>query len=252
MRSNLGKWAWLGPAIVIVGAMLRSGSDDPVMVGVLLAMLLAYGARQLYVRRRTRKRRDRQTGAYGLWWGRVWRIYDGGLWQPRGWIGAAFGNKSVAVSLQATADGLAFIPSRLAQWCHLPPVELAWTEVAGAYLVGSGRVMPDGTFSLTKQARVCIEVVGDRLTDMFRPLTDDEAEQVSLSAEERRLVDQEALSFAREAFGPGYRFGARPLLFITDDPAGVVELIKGRARGRLATSEPGLVVNIDGTGDGGC
>ena len=249
MRSNLSRWAWLGPALVGVGALLRSGSDGPVMVGVILAMLLGYGSRQMYVRRRTRQRRASQTGAYGLWWGRVWRVYDGGLWQPRGWIATALGNKSVAVSVQANANGLAFTPGRFARWRHLPPVGLAWTEVAGAYLVGSGRVMPDGTFSLTNQARICIEVVGDRVTDAFRPLTDAEAEQASLTADERRLLDEEALSFTREEFGPGYRFGTRPLLFITDDPAGLVDLIKERSRGDLTASEPGLALNFDGTPD---
>jgi len=249
VRSNLSKWAWLWPALAFVAAALRLGSDQPVMVGVLLVIPLGYGARQLYVQRRTRRRRGTQTGAYGLWWGRVWRIYDGGLWPRRGRLAVAFGNKSVAVSLEATSNGLAVTPSRFAQWRHLPPVELAWTEVAGAYLVGSGRGMPDGTFSLTKQTRICIELVGDRLTDMFRPLTDGEAEQASLTADERRLLDEEALSFTHELFGPGYRFGTRPLLFITDDPAGLVDLIKERSRGGLTASEPGLALNFDGTPD---
>ncbi|MFC8501553.1 hypothetical protein ACFUC1_04285 [Pedococcus sp. NPDC057267] len=240
MRSNLSRWAWIWPAVAVVAGALRISSEDgPALTGLLILPLAGYGLRQLYVRRRTRRRRGLQSGSYGLWWGRVWRAYDGGLWRRPSAMAAAFGSRSVAVSVDATTTGLTFTPGRFARWRHLGPVELAWTEIAGAHAVGSGRGMPDGTISFTTQTRVCIEVTGERVTDEFRPLTDAEAEEEGLDAEERSLLDQEALSLAQEEFGPGYRFGTRPLLFITDDPADLVELVRGRARGRVDVSAGG-------------
>jgi hypothetical protein len=78
---------------------------------------------------------------------------------------------------------------------------IGWHEVAGARVSDVGHEMPDATLAFTAQTQVTIDVVGERVSEDLRPMTDEEAADDQLTPAERAEEDRDAVEFAREIYG---------------------------------------------------
>lgn len=191
-----------------------------VLVGCLVALLL------LAARQRVRRRRAQMPRGSGVWRA----VPDGEVpdeLQTRGPLGWTVDREVLDVVV--TPSSLRLVPVGAARVLgRCTPVQLSWDEVAAADV--EPRVWEvAGRPSPVPRTPVVLALVGDRVDEFSRPMTDDEA--ADLTAAERAEEDAETRADAEEGYGPGYRWGTQPLRLLVDDAADLVPLLRRYLRG---------------------
>lgn len=196
-----------------------------VAAAVLVVALLMLAARQ-----RVRRRRRQMPPGHGLWRATP----DGAVpdeLMTRGPLGWLVDRETVDVLVSPSA--LRLVPvgaTRVLGRCT--PVDLRWDEVATVEV--EPRVWEvGGKPTPVPRTPVVLVLVGDRVDELFRPMTDAEAAEEGLTPQERAEEDDASRELGREVFGPGHRFGTEPLRLLVDDAADLVPLLQRYRRGHL-------------------
>lgn len=234
MAGRSTPWRYVVPSIVVLaiaGMIVGAVADGDWVFGVGLAVTVtAFVSWQLIKRDRARRRRTAAMAiGNGYWRGRIAWDPDSPLWPTSRWP-----SQFVSVDVETDPTGMTVTPrGKSARLRGLGAVLLRWDEIAGARAGAAGHELPDGTLTVTPQTQVTIEVVGERVPEGLRPMTDEESAEDEMTPAERAESDQEDAEFAREEHGADYRFGTAPLHFYTDDAAGLLEFVTLWSRGRV-------------------
>ena len=210
---------------------------------IVVATLGVLGLGQAVLGRRALARRaEIAHQGLGFWCGRVYPGYPAPFGEGNRWAAWIYSPYPIPTTITSDFEGLTFTPSRGARRLgRLQPLTLPWTDVVAARSKDLGRVTPDDKISFTPLTQVDIVVTGELVPWFARPdweraldeaPDDHEAEDEPLTAEERAELFAGFAEMQRDLLGPDGQLGTVPIVFTTDRPEGLVDLIATRARGR--------------------
>ena len=211
----------------------RDPAAPAVVVGIVLLVAgLLFGA-DAAARRRARRRREQMPAGSGVWRGYVDSLDPGGLELLGG--GSALTmmlGDAVTVDVVVTPSLLRLQPSWGGRLARYRAVELRWDQVASADFDAAVWEV-GGKPRLSPLTPVRLLIVGDRVGEFYRPVSDGEAREGDWSAQERAEFDAELFADARSTFGPSYRFGTMPFTVLMNGADGLEQLLRRYIRGRL-------------------
>jgi hypothetical protein len=225
------------PGLFVVGIVLFAAAQDPALgIGLAVAFAAIVGllvGYERWTRRRARARRAAMPYGTGLWRARVEPLDVPGLVQgfSLAWLADA-----LAVDVVVESAALRIEPSSLSRpLLRVHSVQLRWEHIHEARVGGLVREL-SGKPVLVPLHDVRLVLVGDAADDLYELITDEEAAEESLDAQERAELDAETLSLAREQYGEDWVPGTQPVrLLLLEDPEGFAETVRRYARGVLPT-----------------
>ncbi len=228
-------WQLFG-ALALVVFVVADPEAGPPVVGLLIAVLALLLGGQRWTRHRSRARRAAMPYGTGVWRARVVparvvELYHGAL-------GLAWLADAVSFDVHISAEALHLVPTALTRWLgRARALTLPWTDVArvsagkAARTLGSKRLLAPLT-------PVTFVLVGSIVPELFRPVSDEQADQLGISPVERAEIDAQNWADGREDFGEDYLLGTYPLTLFVDDVEGLVDTAGRHVRGALPAVEP--------------
>ena len=171
----------------------------------------------------------------GVWRGYIDSFDAGGLELLGG--GSALAmllGDAVTVDVLVTPSLLRIQPSRSGRLARYRTVELRWDDVASVELDAPVWEL-GGKPRLRPLTPVRLLIVGEKVGEFYRPVSDAEAREEGWSARERAEFDAEMLADGRAQFGASYSLGTMPFTVLINGSDGLEQLLGRYVRGRLPT-----------------
>ncbi len=216
--------------VFVVG---RDPGGAIVLTAVVAGVLALAVAGRLLIRRRMRQRRDRMPDGTGVWMAKVEpdEIATSGVLREAGPLAWLF--DVLAVDVFVDPQHIQLVPARSARAVGaFRSARLAWPEIADV-VVGAPVLELGGKPHVTPLTPVTLMVVGERVDEFHRPMTEPEARDERFGAHERAQWDAENRQDARERYGEDYVFGTMPLTLYVDDADELVALTRRYRSGAL-------------------
>lgn len=220
--------------LVAVAVGIAVGDRDPVAALGLLVLVavvvlpLVLGARWVRARRRARRAAAHGFGPYRAKVTGSADLMD--ALGPGRWWSFLLDAAVLDVTVESSS-GLVLTPTRTTRWFGYRPMTLRWDEIADVS-AAEDTFEVGGKLSLTALTAVSLVVVGDRVSDVYEPLTEDDLDE-DFTADQLEEENAEMLTFLRQQHGDAFVWGTLPVRMLVEDGRDLVDLVRRYRTGVL-------------------